>query len=284
MQDVVHKKKKCRFSPVCCWCCCICCCESDPLFLEARIPATGYRPREIISLQLIATNTSSEDISEFKIELIRVWTNVWAFDGFFFKLAQFNCWFFFSTSRGVSMPMGARQKMIARYCGRRGPMVVHAMKSKIIASRSLCRIHRPAMMQPAKYLASFISCGWVMPDLVWNRKSLRAKSYIKFSDSDLIQSTFTLNEPNLARQNHRHCLELPCLLIKHASRVYLIKGGFRDIVIRSVVKQKRIALLTRNVQLTKFQSVADIISPIYCSAPSPYKILRNNLIISQILN
>lgn len=71
-QEVVNKKKKFRFSPVWCGCCCLCCCESDPLFLEARILGTGYTPRQTIDLLLTATNTSSQDISEFKIELIRV--------------------------------------------------------------------------------------------------------------------------------------------------------------------------------------------------------------------
>lgn len=61
-----------RFNPFCVFACC----ASEPLFMAATIPVSGYTPGQMINIDLELTNNSNENISTFVIQIVRVSENV----------------------------------------------------------------------------------------------------------------------------------------------------------------------------------------------------------------
>lgn len=57
-----------RFYPFCL----LVCCASDPLFITASIPVSGYTSGQMINVELELTNNSNENISAFVIQIVRV--------------------------------------------------------------------------------------------------------------------------------------------------------------------------------------------------------------------
>lgn len=57
-----------RFYPFCLFACC----ASDPLFITASIPVSGYTSGQMINVELELTNNSNENISAFVIQIVRV--------------------------------------------------------------------------------------------------------------------------------------------------------------------------------------------------------------------
>lgn len=53
-------------------CCLLCCCETDPLFINARIPVGGYTPGQTIELLLEINNKSDQTFQNFEIQIIKV--------------------------------------------------------------------------------------------------------------------------------------------------------------------------------------------------------------------
>lgn len=57
-----------RFNPFCVFVCF----ASDPLFITASIPVSGYTSGQMINIELELTNKSNENISAFTIQIVRV--------------------------------------------------------------------------------------------------------------------------------------------------------------------------------------------------------------------
>lgn len=55
--------------------CFFACCASDPLFIVASVPVSGYTPGQMINVDLELTNTSNENISAFTLQIVRVSAN-----------------------------------------------------------------------------------------------------------------------------------------------------------------------------------------------------------------
>lgn len=64
---IVEEELK-RFNPFCVFACC----ASDPLFITASIPVSGYTSGQMINVEMELTNNSTENISAFVIQIVRV--------------------------------------------------------------------------------------------------------------------------------------------------------------------------------------------------------------------
>lgn len=64
---IVEEETK-RFNPFCLFACC----ASNPLFMIASIPVTGYTAGQMINVDLELTNTSNENIEAFILQIVRV--------------------------------------------------------------------------------------------------------------------------------------------------------------------------------------------------------------------
>lgn len=52
--------------------CLFSCCASDPFFMIAAIPVSGYTPGQMINVDLELANNSNEHIAAFVLKIIRV--------------------------------------------------------------------------------------------------------------------------------------------------------------------------------------------------------------------
>lgn len=52
---------------LCCLLCC--CCQSDPLFITARLPVSGFTPGDVIPLEIEANNRSDLDVESFRLRV-----------------------------------------------------------------------------------------------------------------------------------------------------------------------------------------------------------------------
>lgn len=57
-----------RFNPFCLFVCC----ASDPLFMIAKLPVSGYTAGQMINVDLELTNASNENIKSFTVQIVRV--------------------------------------------------------------------------------------------------------------------------------------------------------------------------------------------------------------------
>lgn len=48
------------------------CCASDPLFIIATVPVSGYTPGQMMNVDLELSNTSNENLSAFVFQIVRV--------------------------------------------------------------------------------------------------------------------------------------------------------------------------------------------------------------------
>lgn len=53
--------------------CCLLCCLSDPMKIVARTPVGGYTPGQTINLELDIINRSDQPVSDFTVQLIKVY-------------------------------------------------------------------------------------------------------------------------------------------------------------------------------------------------------------------
>ncbi|XP_055296096.1 arrestin domain-containing protein 1-like isoform X2 [Sitodiplosis mosellana] len=63
---IVEEETK-RFNPFCL----LSCCASDPLFMIATVPVSGYTPGQMINVDLELTNASNENVKAFILQIVR---------------------------------------------------------------------------------------------------------------------------------------------------------------------------------------------------------------------
>lgn len=68
LQHPIVEEETKRFNPFCVFSCC----ASDPLFMIAAIPVSGYTPGQMINVDLELANNSNEYIEAFVLKIIRV--------------------------------------------------------------------------------------------------------------------------------------------------------------------------------------------------------------------